>query len=51
MARFSAAPPDEHDSANDTWLKIQIDGQEVWILGIDDYTALGLSSLGENGIP
>jgi hypothetical protein len=42
-ARFNAAPPDEHDSANDTWLKIRIDGQEGWILGIDDYTALGLS--------
>jgi hypothetical protein len=42
-ARFSAAPPDEHDSANDTWLKIRIDGKEGWILGVDDYTALGLS--------
>jgi hypothetical protein len=42
-ARFSAAPPDEHDSANDTWLKIRIDGWEGWILGVDDYTALGLS--------
>lgn len=48
-ARFRAAPPDEHDSANDTWLKIRIDGQEGWILGVDDYTALGLSFLGENG--
>jgi hypothetical protein len=48
-ARFSAAPPDEHDSANDTWLKIRIDGQEGWIRGIDDYTALGLTSLHENG--
>jgi hypothetical protein len=49
-ARFSAAPPDEHDSANDTWLKIRIDGREGWILGIDDYTALGLSFLGEHGV-
>ena len=40
-ARFSAAPPDENDSANDTWLKIRIDGQEEWILGVEDYTALG----------
>jgi len=48
-ARFIAAPPDEHDSANDTWLKIRIDGREGWILGVDDYTALGLSFLGENG--
>ena len=42
-ARFRAAPPDEHDSANDTWLKIRIDGREGWILGVDDYIALGLS--------
>jgi hypothetical protein len=42
-ARFTAAPPDEHDSANDTWLKIRIDGQEGWVLGVDDYLALGLS--------
>ena len=48
-ARFSAAPPNEHDSANDTWLKVRIDGQEGWILGVDDYTALGLSFLGGNG--
>ena len=48
-ARFTAAPPDEHDSANDTWLKIRIDGHEGWILGVDDYIALGLSFLGENG--
>jgi hypothetical protein len=45
-ARFSGAPPNEHDSANDTWLKIRIDGQEGWILGVDDYTALGLSFAG-----
>jgi hypothetical protein len=42
-ARFIAPPPEEHDSANDTWLEIRIDGQEGWILGVDDYTALGLS--------
>lgn len=48
-ARFSAAPPNEHDSANDTWLKVRIDGQEGWVLGIDDYTALGLSFLAGNG--
>jgi hypothetical protein len=45
-ARFIAAPPDEHDSANDTWLKIRIDGKEGWILGVDDYTAVGLSFAG-----
>jgi hypothetical protein len=48
-ARFSGAPPDEHDSANDTWLKVRIDDQEGWILGVDDYTALGLSFLIEHG--
>ena len=45
-ARFIAAPPEEHDSANDTWLKIRVDAQEGWILGVDDYTALGLSFIG-----
>lgn len=45
-ARFTAAPPDEHDSANDTWLKIRIDGQEGWILGVDDYLDLGLIFIG-----
>jgi hypothetical protein len=48
-ARFTAAPPDEHDSANDTWLRVRVDGQEGWILGVDDYTNLGLSFLSENG--
>jgi hypothetical protein len=43
MARFSAVPPEEHASANDTWLKIRIDGREGWILGFDDYAALGLT--------
>lgn len=42
-ARFSASPPENHSSANDTWLKIRIDGKEGWILGADDYTAVGLS--------
>jgi hypothetical protein len=45
-ARFTAAPPDEHDSANDTWLKVRIDGQEGWILGVDDYIDLGLIFIG-----
>jgi len=48
-ARFSKAPPNEHDSANETWLKVRIDGQEGWILGVDDYTALGLRFLGGSG--
>jgi hypothetical protein len=41
-ARFAAAP-DKHSSANDTWLEIRIDGKVGWILGVDDYTAVGLS--------
>jgi hypothetical protein len=42
-ARFSAGPPEAHSSANDVWLKIRIDGKEGWILGADEYTAIGLS--------
>jgi len=42
-ARFKGAPPDAHDKASDTWLKVRIDGREGWIIGVDDYTALGLS--------
>ena len=38
------SPPEEHSSANETWLKISIDGKVGWIIGLDDYTALGLSS-------
>jgi hypothetical protein len=48
-ARFSDGPPDEHDSANDTWLEIRVDGREGWILGVDDYTALGLTFLNQGG--
>ena len=44
-ARFSAAPPDEHDSPSETWLKVRIDDRVGWILGVDDYIALGLSVL------
>ena len=42
-AVFSEAPPEQHSSANDVWLKIRIDGKEGWIIGTDDYTAVGLS--------
>lgn len=41
-AKFAAAP-DKHSSAKDTWLEIRIDGRVGWILGVDDYTAVGLS--------
>jgi hypothetical protein len=42
-ALFSAGPPEEHSSANDAWLKILVDGHMGWILGLGDYTAIGLS--------
>jgi hypothetical protein len=41
-ARFTSAP-DRHSSASDTWLNIRIDGKEGWIVGVDDYTAVGLT--------
>lgn len=41
-AKFAGAP-DRHSSANDTWLEIRIDGKVGWILGVDEYTAVGLS--------
>jgi hypothetical protein len=44
-ARFAAAPPDENDSPAETWLKVRIGDRVGWILGVDDYTALGLSTL------
>ncbi len=42
-ARFRTGPPELHDSPQDMWLKISIDGKVGWILGLDDYTAIGLS--------
>ncbi len=41
-AKFAGAP-ERHSSANDTWLQIRIDGKVGWILGVDEYTAVGLS--------
>lgn len=43
-AKFRLGPPEEHDSPNDMWLQISVDGKVGWILGLDDYTAIGLSS-------
>ena len=43
-AKFRKGPPEEHDSPNEMWLQISIDGKTGWILGLDDYTAVGLSS-------
>lgn len=42
-ALYRKGPPQEHDSPNDTWLQIQLDGKTGWIIGLDDYTAIGLS--------
>jgi len=42
-ALFAASSPQDNSSANDTWLKISIDGKVGWILGLADYTAIGLS--------
>jgi len=42
-ARFAEAPPESHSSGNEVWLKIRIDGREGWIIGADEYTAIGLS--------
>jgi hypothetical protein len=43
-AIFRASPPEEHSSASETWLKITVNGKTGWVIGLDDYTALGLSS-------
>jgi hypothetical protein len=43
-AIFRASPPEEHSSASDTWLKVSLDGKIGWIVGLDDYTAIGLTS-------
>jgi hypothetical protein len=42
-ALFRANSPEDNSSADDTWLKISIDGKVGWILGLADYTAIGLS--------
>lgn len=42
-ALYHKGPPQDHDLPNDTWLQIQIDGKIGWIIGLDDYTAIGLS--------
>lgn len=42
-ALYRKGPPQEHDLPNDVWLQIQLDGKTGWIIGLDDYTAVGLS--------
>jgi hypothetical protein len=43
-AIFRSTPSETHSSASTTWLKISVDGKVGWILGVDDYTVIGLSS-------
>ncbi|MGD0965990.1 MAG: hypothetical protein ABSA57_19070 [Candidatus Acidiferrales bacterium] len=43
-AIFRGSPSEEHSSASDTWLQVSVDGKVGWIVGLDDYTALGLSA-------
>lgn len=43
-ALFLKGPPDEHSSADDTWVKISVDDKIGWIIGVDDYTAIGLTA-------
>ena len=42
-ALFRKGPPESHALPSDTWLQISIDGKVGWIVGLDDYTAVGLS--------
>lgn len=43
-ALFSQGPAEDHSSADETWLKISIDGKLGWIVGLGDYTAIGLTA-------
>ena len=42
-AKFRKGPPQEHDRPSDTWLQVSVDGKVGWIVGLDDYTAAGLT--------
>jgi hypothetical protein len=42
-ALFRKGPPESHSLPSDTWLEISIDGKVGWIVGLDAYTAIGLS--------
>lgn len=44
-AIFRASPSEAHSSASTTWLNISVDGKVGWIVGLDDYTAIGLTSV------
>jgi len=42
-AKFREGPPNEHDKPSDMWLEVSVDGRTGWIVGLDEYTALGLN--------
>ena len=42
-ALFRKGPPQLHDHPADVWLQISVDGKTGWIIGLDDYTGIGLS--------
>jgi hypothetical protein len=44
-AKFREGPPNEHDAPSDTWLQVSIDGKVGWIVGLDEYTAIGLNPI------
>ncbi len=44
-ARFREGPPNEHDKPSDTWLEVSIDGKVGWLVGLDAYTAIGLTPI------
>jgi hypothetical protein len=44
-AKFREGPPNEHDKPSDTWLQVSIDGKVGWIVGLDEYTAVGLNPI------
>jgi hypothetical protein len=42
-AKFREGPPNEHDKPSDMWLEVSVDGRVGWIVGLDEYTALGVN--------
>jgi hypothetical protein len=42
-AKFRDGPPNEHDKPSDMWLEVSVDGRVGWIVGLDEYTALGIN--------
>jgi hypothetical protein len=42
-AKFRDGPPNEHDKPSDMWLEVSVDGRVGWIVGLDEYTAVGIN--------